>query len=206
MRERRSELPCPFLTKDLRKDKRTARVIRVATVMISAFRGVAPRVDPSVYVAPSAVVIGDVVVGAEASLWFYAIVRGDIGPIRIGARTNLQDHVTVHVVAGKFAVTIGDDVTVGHRAIVHGCTVGNRVLIGMGAIVLDGAEIADDCLIGAGALVPPGMEVPSGRLVLGNPARVARELRADERAHLLTSAANYVGYAAEYRAADLSRA
>ncbi len=124
--------------------------------------------------------------------------------IRIGARTNLQDGVTLHVVGGKFGTTVGDDVTVGHSAIVHGCTLGNRVLIGMGAIVLDDVAIGDDCLVGAGALVTPGTKIPSGRLVLGNPARVVRALSDAERAALLESAANYVGYAAEYRAASIS--
>ena len=171
--------------------------------MITAFRDVAPQVDPTVFAAASAVVIGDVVIGAESSLWFHTVVRGDIGPIRIGARTNLQDQVTVHVVGGKYGVTIGDDVTIGHRAIVHGCVLGHRVLVGMGAIVLDGAEIGADCLVGAGALVTPGTKVPPGRLVLGNPARVVRELRDDERASLLASAASYVGYAAEYREAGV---
>lgn len=171
--------------------------------MITSFRGVAPTIDPTVFVAASAAVIGDVVIGVESSLWFHTVVRGDIGPIRIGARTNLQDHVTLHVVGGKFGVTVGDDVTAGHGAIVHGCTVGNRVLIGMGAIVLDGVEIGDDCLVGAGALVTPGTTIPSGRLVLGNPARVVRALSETERAALVESAANYVGYAREYRAAAI---
>lgn len=172
--------------------------------MISGFRGVDPIIDPSVFLAASAVVVGDVVIGPEASLWFHTVVRGDVGPIRIGARSNLQDHVTVHVVGGKFGTLIGDDVTIGHRAIVHGCTLGNRVLIGMGAVILDSVEIADDCLIGAGALVTPGAKIPAGRLVLGNPARVVRELRDEERAALLESAANYVGYAAEYRRSRIS--
>ncbi len=172
--------------------------------MISSFRGVDPSIDPTVFLASGAVVVGDVVIGAAASLWFHTVVRGDVGPIRIGARSNLQDHVTVHVVGGKFGTTIGADVTVGHRAIVHGCVLGDRVLIGMGAVVLDGAEIGDDVLVGAGALVTPGMKVPAGRLVLGNPARVVRELRGEERAALLASAASYVGYAAEYRKAGIS--
>lgn len=167
--------------------------------MIAGFRGIDPTIDSTVFVATSAVVVGDVVIGAGSSLWFHTVVRGDVGPIRIGARSNLQDHVTVHVVGGRFGTTIGDDVTIGHRAIVHGCALGSRVLIGMGAVVLDGAEIADDCLVGAGALVTPGMRVPAGRLVLGAPARVVRELRADEREALLASAASYVGYADEYR-------
>ena len=182
------------------------RVLRTVA-MIHAFRGVTPTIDRTVFVAEGAVVIGDVVVETESSLWFHVVVRGDIGPIRIGARTNLQDHAVVHVVSarngGGYGVTIGDDVTIGHRATVHGCSIGHRTLIGMGAIVLDGAEIGADCLIGAGALVTPGTKVPPGRLVLGNPARVVRELSEAERATLLASAANYVGYAAEYREAGI---
>ena len=171
--------------------------------MIASFRGVTPTIDPTVFLAASAVVIGDVVIGAEASLWFHTVVRGDVGPIRIGARTNLQDQVALHVVGGKFGTTVGDDVTVGHGAIVHGCTLGNRVLIGMGAIVLDGVEIGEDCLVGAGALVTPGTTIPPGRLVLGNPARVVRALSDQERRALIESAANYVGYAREYRTAGI---
>jgi len=171
--------------------------------MIGSFRNVHPQIDASVYVAPNATVIGDVAIGAASSVWFQAVVRGDVFPIRIGARTNLQDAAVVHVVGGKRATTIGDDVTVGHAAIVHGCTVGNRVLIGMGAIVLDAAVIGDDCLVGAGALVTPGTVVPAGSLVLGNPARVVRPLNDEERAHLVRSAADYAGYAAEYRAAGI---
>jgi carbonic anhydrase/acetyltransferase-like protein (isoleucine patch superfamily) len=108
------------------------------------------------------------------------------------------------VVGGHLGTTIGDDVTVGHGAILHGCRIGDRVLVGMGAIVLDGAVVGEDCLVGAGALVTPGTQVPAGRLVLGNPARVVRALTAEERATLLRSAAGYVGYAAEYRAAGIN--
>jgi carbonic anhydrase/acetyltransferase-like protein (isoleucine patch superfamily) len=172
--------------------------------MIATFRNVRPTIDPSVFMTASAIVIGDVAIGPGSSLWFHTVVRGDVGPVCIGARTNLQDHVTVHVVGGRFGTTIGDDVTIGHGAIVHGCVLGHRVLVGMGAVVLDGAAVGDDCLIGAGTLVTPGMQIPSGRLVLGNPARVIRVLSDEERAALLTSAANYVGYAAEYRAAGIS--
>jgi carbonic anhydrase/acetyltransferase-like protein (isoleucine patch superfamily) len=172
--------------------------------VIAAFRGTRPRIDASAWVAEGAVVVGDVVIGAQSSVWFHAVVRGDVFPIRIGARTNLQDNVTVHVTGGRFATTVGDDVTVGHGAILHACTIADRVLIGMGAIVLDDAVIEPDCLVGAGALVPPGARIPSGRLVLGNPARVVRELTPDERAHLLTSAANYVALAGEYQSTTSS--
>ena len=171
--------------------------------MIHAFRDHTPAIAPDAWIAASAVVVGDVVIGAQSSVWFHAVVRGDVFPIRIGARTNLQDHVVVHVVGGRIATTVGDDVTVGHRAVLHGCTIGNRVLIGMGAILLDGAQIGDECLIGAGSLVTPGSKIPARSLVLGNPARFVRPLRDDEREHLVQSAAGYVGYAAEYRAAGI---
>ena len=171
--------------------------------MIAPFRGHTPLIDPSAYVTDSAIVVGDVTVGPETSLWFHAVVRGDVFPIRIGARTNVQDHATIHVLGGRASATIGDEVTIGHGAIVHGCTVGNRTLIGMGAIVLDGAEIGDECLIGAGAVVTPGVRIAPGQLVLGSPARATRPLTATERASLVTSAVNYARVAAEYRAAGL---
>src|SRR5260221_8645304 len=137
--------------------------------MIAPFRGVAPRIDPSVFVTASAIVIGDVEVGADASLWFHAVVRGDVFPIRIGRGTNVQDHATLHVLTGRAATTIGADVTIGHGAIVHGCTIGDRTLVGMGAIVLDGVVVGDDCLISAGALLTPGTRFEAGRLVPGTP-------------------------------------
>ena len=171
--------------------------------MIASFRGASPAIDPSAYVVTSAVVIGDVTIGPEASVWFHAVVRGDIFPVRIGARTNVQDNATLHVSGGRAATTVGDDVTVGHGAILHGCTIGSRILIGMGAIVLDGAEIGEGCLIGAGALVTPGTRIPAGQLVLGSPAKAIRPLTAEEQALLLRSAENYVQYAAEYRQAGV---
>ena len=171
--------------------------------MIAPFRGKSPEIDPSAYLTASAIVIGDVAVGAETSIWFHAVVRGDLFPIRIGARTNVQDHATIHVLGGRAAATIGDDVTIGHGAIVHGCSIGNRTLVGMGAIVLDGVEIGDECLIGAGAVVTPGTRVAAGQLVLGSPGRPVRPLSDAERASLLTSALNYARVAAEYRAAGV---
>jgi len=171
--------------------------------MIEPFRGVAPRIDPSVFVTACAIVIGDVEVGADASLWFHTVVRGDVFPIRIGRGTNVQDHATLHVLTGRAATTIGADVTIGHGAIVHGCTIGDRTLVGMGAIVLDGVEVGDECLIGAGAVLTPGTRVPPGQLVLGNPGRTVRALTDAERAALLTSATNYARVAAEYRAAGV---
>lgn len=171
--------------------------------MIAPFRGATPAIDPSAFVTASAVVIGDVVIGAESSVWFHAVVRGDIYPIRVGRRTNVQDQATLHVLSGRAATTVGDDVTIGHGAIVHGCTVGNRTLVGMGAIVLDGVVVGDDCLIGAGALLTPGTCIEPGQLVVGSPAKAVRPLTAEERASLLATAVNYARVAAEYRVAGL---
>ncbi len=172
--------------------------------MIMPFRGVTPTIDPTAYVVASAVVIGDVTIGAESSVWFNAVVRGDVHSIRIGARTNVQDQVTIHVHAGRSATMIGDEVTLGHRAVLHGCTIGSRTLVGIGAIVLDGADVGEDCLIGAGAVVTPRTIVPAGQLVLGSPAKVVRPLTAQERTELVSSAERYARYAAEYRAAGIA--
>jgi carbonic anhydrase/acetyltransferase-like protein (isoleucine patch superfamily) len=168
--------------------------------MIAAYAGHAPRLDPSAFVVDSATVIGDVVIGPESSIWFGAVVRGDIHPIRIGARSNVQDNATLHVVGGKFGTTLGDGVTVGHNAVVHGCTIEDGVLVGMGAIVLDGAVVGAESLIAAGALVPPGTRVPPRSLVLGSPGKVVRAVSDDELERIRSSASNYVGYAKRYRA------
>ena len=168
--------------------------------MIAAYAGRAPQLDPSVFVVNSATVIGDVVIGPDSSIWFGAVVRGDIHPIRIGARSNVQDNATIHVVGGKFGTTLGDGVTVGHNAVVHGCTIEDGVLVGMGAIVLDGAVVGAESLIAAGALVPPGTRVPPRSLVLGSPGKVVRAVSDDELERIRSSASNYVGYAQRYRA------
>jgi carbonic anhydrase/acetyltransferase-like protein (isoleucine patch superfamily) len=167
--------------------------------MLISLDGVAPRVDPSAYVQSTARVIGDVEIGAESSVWFHTVVRGDVHNIRIGARSNVQDNSTVHVTSGRFPTLIGDDVTIGHGVILHGCTIGDRCLIGIGAIVLDRCEIGPEAMVGAGALLAPGTVVPAGMLALGNPAKVVRPLRDAERAHLIASARNYVANAARYR-------
>jgi gamma-carbonic anhydrase len=166
--------------------------------LIRPFGGKTPRLHDSVFVADGAVVIGDVEVGEGSSLWFGALVRGDVNSIRIGARTNVQDQSVVHVTGGTHPTVVGDDVTVGHRVTLHGCTVHDRCLVGIGAVVLDGAVIGPDAMVGAGSLVPPGMVVPPGTLALGSPARVKRELRADELAHLRASARNYEQLAQRY--------
>ena len=165
----------------------------------AAYDGKTPRIAPSAFLAEGSVVVGDVEIGERSSLWFGTVVRGDVNHVRIGARTNVQDLTVVHVTSRTHPTVIGDDVTVGHRAVLHGCTIKDRCLVGIGAIVLDGAVVGPDAMVGAGALVPPGMVVPPGTLVLGAPAKVKRQLTADEIAFFLTSAANYAGYAARYR-------
>lgn len=166
--------------------------------MILPHHGKWPQIHETAFVAPSADIVGEVAIGSHSSVWFQCVVRGDVHSIRIGQRTNIQDHSMLHVTRKKSPLTIGDEVTVGHRATLHGCTIGNRVLVGMGAIILDDAEIGDDCVVGAGALVTKGTKVPAGSLVMGVPAKVARELKPEEREFLPQSAANYVGDAMEY--------
>ena len=168
--------------------------------MIRAFDDRSPTIDPSAFVCDAAVVIGDVRIGPDSSLWFHTVVRGDIHPIRIGARSNVQDNATIHVVGGRFPTILGDGVTVGHNAVLHGCTVEDGALIGMGAIVLDGAVIGTESLVGAGALVTPGTVVPPRSVVLGNPARRVRAISDVDLARLQTAAANYVALARRYAA------
>lgn len=163
------------------------------------YLGKAPRVAASAFLAEGSVVVGDVEIGDGSSIWFGTVVRGDVNHVRIGARTNVQDLSVVHVTSRTHPTVIGDDVTVGHGAVLHGCTVHDRCLVGIGAIVLDGAVVGPDAMIGAGALVPPGMVVPPGKLVLGSPARLKRDLTEEEIASLRASAGHYVEYAASYR-------
>lgn len=163
-------------------------------------KGTRPTLGRDVFIAPSATIIGDVVLGDEASVWFGAVLRGDIYPIRVGARTNIQDNAVLHVTGGKAATTLGDDVTVGHLAMVHGCTIGSRCLVGMGSIVLDGAVLEDECFIAAGALVPPRARIPSRSLVMGRPGRVVRALAQADLDQIREAADLYVGYARDFRA------
>jgi carbonic anhydrase/acetyltransferase-like protein (isoleucine patch superfamily) len=151
-------------------------------------------------VEDSAQVVGDVELGEDSSVWFNAVLRGDVNPIRIGRRTNLQDLSLVHVTTQKHATHVGDDCTVGHHVILHGCLVGNRVLVGMGATLMDGVEVGDECIIGAGALLTPGTKVPPSCLVVGSPGKVKRPITEEERAFLRKSAEGYVHLAAEHRA------
>jgi carbonic anhydrase/acetyltransferase-like protein (isoleucine patch superfamily) len=172
----------------------------MSRTMIAALGERVPRIHPDAFVVDSAIVIGDVEIGAEASLWFHAVVRGDIESVRIGARSNVQDNATIHVTGGRWPTLVGDDVTIGHAAVVHGCTIGAHCLVGIGAIVLDGAVVEAECLVGAGALITPGTRIPPRSLVLGSPARRVRDLSGDEIARLHASATNYVGRARTYRA------
>jgi carbonic anhydrase/acetyltransferase-like protein (isoleucine patch superfamily) len=166
---------------------------------IYALKGVRPIFGRGVFVAPGASIIGDVVLGDESSVWFGAVLRGDVYPIRIGARTNIQDNAVVHVTGGIASTTLGDDVTVGHSAIVHGATIGNRCLIGMGSVVLDNAIVEDECFIAAGALVPPRMRVPTRSLVMGRPGKVVKVLGEAELAQIREASALYVQYAIDFR-------
>ena len=157
-----------------------------------AFQSHQPVVPASAFVAPGASLIGDVTLGEDASIWFSAVLRADVNSIRVGARSNLQDGTVVHVNAGAEATVVGDEVTVGHRAVLHGCTLGRRCLVGMGSVVLDGVSVGEEAMVAAGAVVPPGCEVPPRMLVRGVPARVARPLTDAEIAHLERSARHYV--------------
>jgi carbonic anhydrase/acetyltransferase-like protein (isoleucine patch superfamily) len=167
--------------------------------MIRIFKNHAPRIAPSAYVDESAQVIGDVAIGEESSVWMNAVVRGDVNHIRIGSRTNVQDGTIVHVMREPpHPTTVGDDVTVGHGVTLHGCSVADRCLIGMGAILLNGSSVGEDCIVAAGTLLPEGMAVPARSLVMGSPGKVRRSLTDDEVAFILQSAQNYVTYRLDY--------
>ncbi len=166
--------------------------------MLIPYKGIMPKVHPTVFIEDSARVIGDVEIGEHSSVWFNAVVRGDVHYIRIGDRTNIQDNSTLHVTKDVYPLIIGSDITVGHNVTLHGCVVKDRCLIGMGAIVLDNAEIGADSIVGAGALVKEGMKVPPGSLVVGVPAKVVRQTTDEEKARIRHSALNYIAYAKDY--------
>lgn len=167
---------------------------RTAGPLILPFRGHLPRIHVSAYVAPTAVIIGDVEIGEDSSVFYGAVVRGDVGGVRIGDRTNIQDNAVVHVDSGGFTV-IGSDVTVGHQALVHGSSVGDGTLVGMQSSLLSGSAIGSGCIVGGGAVVLEGQEIPDGCLAAGLPAKVRRQLSDSERAGLVSHAARYVGVA-----------
>lgn len=167
--------------------------------MIWELDGIAPQIDPDSWIAPDANLIGRVVIAAGASVWFGATLRGDNEEIRLGAGSNIQENCVLHTDMG-FPLVIGADCTIGHKAMLHGCTIGDGSLIGMGATILNGARIGRGCLIGAGALVTEGKEIPDGSLVMGAPGRVVRDLDEAARARLLTSAEGYRANMRRFRA------
>ena len=158
---------------------------------IHSFEGTTPILGKGAWIAPGAHVIGRVTLGQDVSIWYGAVLRADINTIVIGDRCNIQDNAVLHL-ADNFGVVLGDDVVVGHTAILHACTIGNNVLVGMGSIVMDGVEIGDDCVIAAGALVPPGKKIPAGSLVVGSPGKVARETTQAERESNRAMALKYI--------------
>lgn len=167
-----------------------------ASVLVAAGR--TPSLDPTSFIAAGARVVGGVTLGPGASVWYNAVLRADGDTITVGANSNLQDNVSVHVDAGS-PVVIGDNVSVGHNAVVHGCTIGDGSLIGMGAVVLNGAKIGSGCLVAGGAVVLEGADIPDGSLVAGVPAKVRRELSDEERAGLLRNAEHYLAHIEEHR-------
>ncbi len=166
--------------------------------MLRPYKGILPTVPASCYVDVSAQVIGDVVLGENASIWMNAVVRGDVNYIRIGANSNIQDCSVLHGMLNKWPVVVGDWVTVGHSVTLHGCVVEDRCLIGMGVTVLNGARIGVDSIIAAGALIPEGTIIPPGSLVIGFPGKVRRQLTDEEKQSILTYGRNYLGYKEEY--------
>lgn len=173
---------------------------------IRPFGGVTPTLGERVYVDPAATVIGQVTLGDDASVWPGAVIRGDMHTITIGARSNVQDNAVLHIThasnfnPGGWPLTIGDDVIIGHRAILHGCTLGSRILVGNGAIINDGAIVEDEVIVGAGCMVPPGKRLESGFVYVGNPCRQARPVSDSERGFFEYSPANYVKLKDQYLA------
>ncbi|HEY4613365.1 MAG TPA: gamma carbonic anhydrase family protein [Bacteroidota bacterium] len=170
--------------------------------MLHPFKGIVPKIHESVHVADGAQIIGDVEIGEGSSVWFNAVIRGDVNYIRIGSRTNIQDNCTLHVTHQKYPLVIGSNVTVGHGAIVHGATVGDHCLIGMGAMILDDSKVGPYALVAAGSLVLEHFVVPEGTLVAGVPAKVRRALTEEERKGLDQAAQNYIHYVQMYRTGD----
>ncbi len=170
------------------------------SAVVRTFAGKQPQLGQGVFLAETCAVIGDVVIGDQSSIWYGTTVRGDVMPIRVGARTSIQDNAVIHVTSGYSGTVIGDDCTIGHSAIIHACTVEDLCLIGMGSIILDGARIGRGSLVGAGALVTPGTVIPPDSLVIGSPARVKRPVNDKEREQILYGAKHYVELARAYLA------
>lgn len=172
---------------------------------VRSFQGMRPDIGARCWVDPTAVIIGDVAIGDESSVWPMTVIRGDIHRIRIGRRTSVQDGSVLHVThdgpfnPGGYPLIIGDEVTIGHQVMLHGCTIGNRILIGMAAIIMDNVTVEDEVIIGAGSLVPPGKTLASGHLYLGRPAKAVRPLTEKEFGFFSYTAQRYVDLAADYR-------
>jgi carbonic anhydrase/acetyltransferase-like protein (isoleucine patch superfamily) len=165
---------------------------------ILAYRGIFPKIAQHVFIAPGAWVIGDVTIGERSSIWFNTVVRGDVHYIRIGSSTSVQDNSTLHVTGPDFPLHIGDRVIIGHKAIVHGCTIEDECMIGMGAVILDGCKIGKGSVIAAGTVLPPGFEVPAESVVMGAPAQIKRQAGEADRAMILQGCSHYLELAAEY--------
>src|SRR5437899_6871843 len=166
--------------------------------MIRSYKGISPTIPASCYVDESAQLIGDVVLGENASVWMNAVLRGDVHSIRVGAHSNVQDCSVLHGMKEKYGVFVGEYVTVGHSVTLHGCVVEDRCLIGMGAVILNGASIGSDTIIAAGTLIPEGAVIEPGSLVMGSPGKVRRKLSEEEKASILTYGRNYLGYKEQY--------
>ncbi len=166
--------------------------------LVLPFRNILPRIAPSAFIAPNATVIGDVEIGPDSSIWYGVVVRGDVFPIRIGARSNIQDNSVVHVTEGQFATTIGSDVLIGHGCIIHGCTLEDGSFVGMGSTVLDGARVESGAMLAAGSLLTSGKVVRSGELWAGRPAQSIRPLSDRDRAAMRSGIEHYVQVAREH--------
>lgn len=166
--------------------------------MLYDYDGISPKISEGCYIAPSADVIGDVELGRGSSVWFNTVVRGDVHYIKIGENTSVQDNSTLHVTNGLFPLNIGSCVTIGHSTIVHGCTLGDRILVGMGAIILDGARIGSDSIVAAGALVPEGASFPANSVIMGAPARLVRETNQRDLERIKEGYTNYSKVCAAY--------
>ncbi len=167
-----------------------------------SFKGISPEIHSGVYIAPSADIIGKVILEENSNIWHQCVARGDVNWIRVGKNTNVQDLTMLHVTK-DFALTIGSEVSIGHSVTLHGCTIGDHCLIGMGAIIMDGAVIGEHCVVAAGSLVPPGKQYPAGSMIMGNPAVVKRELTSDEKNLFGNHYKAYVGYKDEYLDSNL---
>ncbi len=167
-------------------------------IMKYAFQNKQPNVDETVFLAPGSCVIGEVTIGRESSVWFNAVLRGDEGPITIGEKCSIQDNVTCHLYEGS-PLVIEDEVTIGHNAILHGCTIGKRSIIGMGSTILDGAVIGEECIIGANSLIPPGKKIPPRSLVVGAPGKVVREITEEDIKLIQLSIDTYVDKGKQYK-------